>query len=67
MCGAKWSIYQPRSSGNPGEILHFGEKVMKLVSPLFVGVYLAEHYVDHSMQFFNIMNLIHAKITAFTT
>ena len=30
----------------PIKILHFGEKVVKLVSPLFVGVYLAEHYVD---------------------
>ena len=51
-CGAKWSF-------NPINIPHFGKKVLKLVSPLFVGVYLAEHYEDLSTQFFNITNLIH--------
>ena len=54
-CGAKWSIYL-------WNILHFGEKVLKLVSPLFVEAFLAEYYVDWATQFFNPMNYFYGPV-----
>ena len=42
----------------PINILYFGDKVLKLVSLLFVGVYLPEYYMDWFAQSTTIRNLI---------